>query len=89
VLQVLKKHLAINVPFLSSGGFMYEEGENLEDDEVSPAAMSLHHSMLSREHVHTCLYFPGKQSFQSSPAFIGWRRHSGILPFLDLTSKLN
>ena len=33
-LQVLKKRLAVNAPMLVSGGFMYEEGEGLEEDEV-------------------------------------------------------
>lgn len=32
--QVLKKRLAVNVPMLLSGDFMYEEGEGLEEDEV-------------------------------------------------------
>ena len=31
---MLKKQLAVNVPFLSCGGFLYEEGEGLEEDEV-------------------------------------------------------
>uniref|UniRef100_A0A7S3RAN3 SUMO-activating enzyme subunit n=1 Tax=Dunaliella tertiolecta TaxID=3047 RepID=A0A7S3RAN3_DUNTE len=34
VSQVLKRHLAVNVPFLTCGDFMYEEGEGLEEDEV-------------------------------------------------------
>jgi hypothetical protein len=32
--QVLKRQLAVNVPFLTCGDFMYEEGEGLEEDEV-------------------------------------------------------
>ncbi|KAJ9507715.1 hypothetical protein QJQ45_019102, partial [Haematococcus lacustris] len=32
--EVIKKRLAVNVPMLMAGGFMYEEGEGLEEDEV-------------------------------------------------------
>ncbi|KAF5837889.1 hypothetical protein DUNSADRAFT_3722 [Dunaliella salina] len=35
VSQVLKRHLAVNVPFLTCGDFMYEEGDGLEEDEVA------------------------------------------------------
>eukprot|EP00983_Pelagomonas_calceolata_P046915 1140388-Pelagomonas_calceolata.AAC.4 len=38
--QVLKRHLAVNVPFLTCGDFMYEEGEGLEEDEVRMAALT-------------------------------------------------
>ena len=34
LLQVLKKRLAMNEPTVTSGGFRYEEGTDLEPDEV-------------------------------------------------------
>ncbi|GFR52084.1 hypothetical protein Agub_g14546 [Astrephomene gubernaculifera] len=38
---VIKKRLAVNTPNLMSGGFLYEEGEGLEEDEVAAYAALL------------------------------------------------
>jgi hypothetical protein len=32
--QVVRRRLAVNEPYLLAGGFSYEEGEGLEEDEV-------------------------------------------------------
>lgn len=34
LVQVVKKRLAVSVPMLQCGDFLYEEGEGLDDDEV-------------------------------------------------------
>ena len=39
--QVLKKRLAMNEPTIMAGGFLYEEGEGLEDDEAAANAALL------------------------------------------------
>jgi hypothetical protein len=35
--DVLKREVAVVTPMLTSGSFVYEEGEGLEEDEVSKA----------------------------------------------------
>ncbi|GIL50913.1 hypothetical protein Vafri_6998 [Volvox africanus] len=44
---VIKKRLAVNTPNLLCGGFLYEEGEGLEDDEVEAYTAMLSRTLAS------------------------------------------
>lgn len=39
--QVLKKHLGMHLPTISCGSFMYEEGEDLDEEEVKAHALNM------------------------------------------------
>jgi hypothetical protein len=56
--EVLKKELAMVTPMLTCGGFVYEEGEGLEEDEVREGGglVQLLHGkgLLVCMSVHTC-----------------------------------
>ena len=40
-MQVLKKHLGMHQPTIACSGFMYEEGEDLDEEEVQAHAVNL------------------------------------------------
>jgi len=54
VLQVLKQRLAINLPSLNTeGGFFYEEGDDLEEDEAEASRSLLPRTLAG---MYVCIY---------------------------------